>query len=348
MNSKFPIVQVIAVLLLLVSGCSPEISSNYPLETNNRIKEDINFEEEIAACEQIIFTYAIYDQNPLSGKIFDENIVSICPDGTDKRRLTADSNSTTPSWSPDGSKIAFFSKRSGMGQLHLMDQDGENIRQITFGSEAGGHWFWLPDGNRIAVLKTSDTGENSWQAVDVTTKVIVPLAGWSDESFYQSPVLSHDGTRLAYLALPELVGQIAGDGSPSLNQIRIQNTDGSNDFALTDDNWVNLMIAWSPDDSQIAFIAFTSDWDGADDDFAIFVVNVDGSNLHRVVDGSDLPRIIEWKYSHWPYFTWSPDGESFAIVAHGAFYILDLISGEANVLFSIEEPNYITGLSWQP
>lgn len=326
MRSNSLDIRIFVLFVLLITGCLPATTP------------EIETEKETADCKQIVFSYSIHGYNG-----FEENIVSICPDGTEKRRLTVDTyGNFGPSWSSDGSVIAFLSRRSGTWQLHVMDQDGGNIRQITFRLDIG-DWFWLPDGNRIAVMTTSGDGEKSWQEVNVVTKNIIPLADRSYDFLIAPAVFSHDGTRLAYLALPEQAEGI--DSLPYSTQVHIRNIDGSNDFVLTTDDWYIYRPVWSPDDSQIAFL---SQWDRPSDQFAIYMVNVDGSNLHRIIDSSDLQRVIELEFSQPFSFTWSPDGGSFAIYAHGSFYILDLKSAEISVLFSVDEPNYISGLSWQP
>lgn len=53
-------------------------------------------------------------------------------DANDVVRLTDDvSYNTDPAWSPDGSRIAFASKRDGEFQIHVMNSDGTDVRQLT-------------------------------------------------------------------------------------------------------------------------------------------------------------------------------------------------------------------------
>lgn len=52
--------------------------------------------------------------------------------GGEAIRLTANPASETRSaWSPDGSEIAFESTRSGYQNIHVMNADGSNVRQVT-------------------------------------------------------------------------------------------------------------------------------------------------------------------------------------------------------------------------
>jgi Tol biopolymer transport system component len=57
----------------------------------------------------------------------------------------------SPSWSPDGSKIAFHSTRDGNDfAIWVMNADGTNLVQIT-GSEPPCELpHWTPDGQRLA------------------------------------------------------------------------------------------------------------------------------------------------------------------------------------------------------
>ena len=57
-----------------------------------------------------------------------------------------------PSWSPDGSQIAFISDKSGEEELYLVPQDGSKpAEQITNGGTAMRYQpEWAPDGKRIA------------------------------------------------------------------------------------------------------------------------------------------------------------------------------------------------------
>jgi dipeptidyl aminopeptidase/acylaminoacyl peptidase len=68
-------------------------------------------------------------------------------DGTGERRLTDDSaNDVEPSWSPDGTRIAFASNRHWptSHELFVMDADGGCVTQLTIGSFSVRHPAWRP------------------------------------------------------------------------------------------------------------------------------------------------------------------------------------------------------------
>jgi TolB protein len=56
-----------------------------------------------------------------------------------------------PSWSPDGTRIAFTSDRDGAYNLYAMDADGGTVRQLTFVPAPQVVYFpgWSGDGKRI-------------------------------------------------------------------------------------------------------------------------------------------------------------------------------------------------------
>ena len=53
-------------------------------------------------------------------------------DGGNQQRLTENrTNDEDPSWSPDGKHIVFMSNRAGNMEIYVMDTDGENQRNLT-------------------------------------------------------------------------------------------------------------------------------------------------------------------------------------------------------------------------
>ena len=53
-------------------------------------------------------------------------------DGTDIKDVTKnEAIDMSPSWSPDGKRIAFTSDRDGNMEIYIMDRDGQNVRRIT-------------------------------------------------------------------------------------------------------------------------------------------------------------------------------------------------------------------------
>ena len=77
-------------------------------------------------------------------------IVAMDADGKDKR-LLKNRGGIHPSWSPDGNRIAFISGNiGGDTQVHVMDADGRNPRQLTRNTEHKQMPSWSLDGRHIA------------------------------------------------------------------------------------------------------------------------------------------------------------------------------------------------------
>jgi TolB protein len=68
------------------------------------------------------------------------NVYTMKTDGTSVAQLTHDTGGTindgADSWSPDGTRIAFTSNRTGTYQIYTMNADGTDMKQLTKGADA--------------------------------------------------------------------------------------------------------------------------------------------------------------------------------------------------------------------
>jgi serine/threonine protein kinase len=81
-------------------------------------------------------------------------------DGTEMRQLTSDAyRDRSPSWSPDGKEIAFYSNRGGQIQIWTIRPDGSGLRQVTNVPSRAGPWSpkWFPDQSHIVFYNSTGT-----------------------------------------------------------------------------------------------------------------------------------------------------------------------------------------------
>ena len=224
-----------------------------------------------------------------------------------------------PSWSPDGSQIAFDSFRAtNQPTIHVMNADGSGITQIssTPCCDRDFQPAWSPDGERIAFVSTRDgDGEYEIYVMNDEGELVGPPAtrltndpappsgqGISDSQ----PTWSPDSSRIAFMtngrgADPDSCDLFVMDAADADadgvgdNLTRITFDDGFN-CSHTDD----MNPSWSPDGS---LIAFDSPRNG---DFEVWVVDADNP--------TDIRNVTENPgYDGQP--TWSADGTEIFFVS---------------------------------
>jgi len=208
-------------------------------------------------------------------------------DGSDRVRLVVGQSAflSAPTWSPDGSRIAFASDQSDNADIWVMDTDGGNLVNIT-NHEAKDHSpAWSPDGDWIAFASVRDSLYWELYLMRPDGTDVQRLTWWEDASDL-SPTWSPDATRLAFAS--------KRDGNW---EIYTMDREGDNLVRLTDDPADDTNPAWSPDGSRIAF---ASTRDGYAE---IYITTVLGG---EAVNISNAPYSTE----HGP--TWSPDGGRLA------------------------------------
>lgn len=238
MHRCFKLIRVVAVVLLLTScvGESPAITLELPTVTP------------IAAPSTAPLPTPTFLPNPtttslppLSGSgggviAFTSNrtgnydLFVMNADGSDQRPLTTtEAQDGWISWSPDGSRIAFQSDRSGALNIHVMDvangllADEAAVGRLTNSPPGRGSWepAWSPDGMWIAYSSEQAAGSDIFLArPDGTTRQRLS----ENRALDGTPAWSPDSAQLAFFS--------DRDGSWDLYTM---NTDGSQVRRLTSD-----------------------------------------------------------------------------------------------------------------
>jgi Tol biopolymer transport system component len=174
-------------------------------------------------------------------------------DGSNALNITNDplSDDSGPTYSPDGTKLAFGSYRVGSPnpvRIYIMNADGSGVRHASVASRSFHGSTWSPDSSKLAFSR-------EWYDNGIETDIWVMNADGSgqtnitaDLGFYEEvwPTWSPDGSKIAFTGLPTDEGDY-GD-------IYVMNADGSNITSLTDDrDFPDSYPQWSPDGTKIIF-----------------------------------------------------------------------------------------------
>lgn len=142
-----------------------------------------------------------------------------------------------PAVSPDGSKIAFSSDRSGKPMIFTMNMDGSGVKQLTFAGFYNSTPSWSPDGTKITfagVDKGKDSGDGRTGAFDIfvinadgtglkrLTSAKKPSGKWANN---QEPTFAPDGQRVMFVS-----------DRTTNSQLYMVDIDGNNERRITFDN----------------------------------------------------------------------------------------------------------------
>ncbi|NNE09376.1 MAG: hypothetical protein HKN20_12515, partial [Gemmatimonadetes bacterium] len=150
-----------------------------------------------------------------------------------------------PSFSPDGSQIAYAISYSGEADgIYVMGATGESRRKII---DRGGNPTWSPDGTQLAVATFSIDNPGGRPAtsevwiVDISNGEFVRRIHDGDAV---QPDWSPDGSWIAFWGLP------AGTGNRTLYTVPAA---GGEATALNDDAHINWCPRWSADSRHLYF-----------------------------------------------------------------------------------------------
>lgn len=164
--------------------------------------------------------------------------------GSDRVRVTTNGWSrepvvdSVPTWSSDGTRIAFDRAENGRDDLYVVSVDGTGLRRLTNGvydEDAA----WSLDGNQIAFDGIDRAGNNQIFVVNDRRQLTA-----SSSPYSEAPSWSPGGQRIAYARLRLPFGAY---------HLWVMKADGTANRQLTSGPWNQESPAWSPDGEWIAY-----------------------------------------------------------------------------------------------
>ena len=164
-------------------------------------------------------------------------------------QVTADGTSSVrPSWSPDGTRIAFQTSENNAYHVYTMAADGSDRQPVTQAGNDDRHPTWSPDGKQLAV----DTGtelKREIALIDLASgkrTVVTNLGG-----FASFPSWSPDGSRLSFFNYQN--GQldlwtVNTDGTRALQMTQVLASENKSQCTFA-----CHMASWSPDGTRLAY-----------------------------------------------------------------------------------------------
>ncbi len=284
--------------------------------------------------------------------LFQFDIFTLHPDGSDRQQLTTDGISQRPRWSFDGEQIAYISGLDRAESLMVMNADGSEKKKLLSRQYQIHDFWWSPDSTAVLVSveteRSQDPMENWVVSVKGRSKTQRRMHKWAKGWYHWSQ--KRDGSWTVKEPRDRLLQSLPPDvtwpvWSPDQKYMAFV-TDGVLALAEVDSvsitgNWYlqrteppcRQIEKWSPDGTQLLFYA------GRD----ICLATVEDGKFTQVVDLSMRSGSSA---------TWSPDGTQIAFVSsdqHGRrsqeIFVMDATTGQ---LEQITQTRYIhQDLHWR-
>ena len=246
-------------------------------------------------------------------------IYTMNADGSAVTRVDIGRTIESPAWSPDGTKLAFGSKRDGFDDIFVLEIASGSLTRLTTGPDTDFEPTWSPDASKIAFVSDRD-GNNEIYVMNADGSDQRRLTNnpESDDDPQWSPKVGDD--RIAFDSsrdghFLEVYVMDAADGgnvSPivppgSISDGASWSPDGSKiafrsqgdiytvDLAtgdrqqLTDNPAQDFEPAWSPNGNRVAFVSFR------DGNAEVYVMDADGANQTRLTNNGAIDFEPDWQ-----------------------------------------------------
>ena len=203
-------------------------------------------------------------------------IFTVDIDGQNLEQITDNSYwDLYPAWSPDGTRIAFLSKRDNDLDIYMMNADGSNPHMFYDSGSHDADIDWAGDtivftsDNKIWSIKDDGTG---------LTQVTNPAdAGqWGQANLPigdYDPRLRPDGLKIVFERLEDAESTHGGYNFFTVN------SDGTQEVRLTNTNYSQGLASWSHSGDKLVYVVSAMNNEGKYD---MYMIEADGSDNHSV------------------------------------------------------------------
>jgi len=213
-----------------------------------------------------------------------------------KLALPYEGRNVFPAWSPDGSTLAYISRRepSAQGILCLYSADSGKVREMSFlpmSTQAS----WSQDGRFLVVM---DMDANNISRIDIETASIQTLVEGADA---YSPAISPDMNFLFYVK----VDFFKVDGKDNSFRIIKKNLKTGSELEIYRTSWIISDLELSPDGSNLALLLSEKPYGpgpSGESKNSLGVISSSGGNvdtIHEFIQPAGTGLIS---------IGWSPDG----------------------------------------
>ncbi|HEY7659710.1 MAG TPA: hypothetical protein VIC58_03845 [Actinomycetota bacterium] len=194
-----------------------------------------------------------------------DQIMLLEDDGTERRLTSVRGGATDPTWSPDGTQIAFAARWGNRADtdIFVMDVDGGHPRRLAGTARNDRHPDWSPEGSRIVFHSRYQAWHGILPRGEIwvvsvrdggLTHLDLSTPFWGGYWNGADPAWSPDGRWIAYT---RLAGSTINGMSPYA-PLWLMRADGTGQRSVHrwSKRWGDCEVeaSWSPDGSSIAYV----------------------------------------------------------------------------------------------
>ena len=211
-------------------------------------------------------------------------------DGTDKRVLVGGGDDVDARWSPDGQRILFLSRddclddscASRQLDVHVVDADGTDERNLTNSPRDEMSPTWSPDGSRIAFVRAIEGDDAEIFVMRADGSEVTQITETTGAAAL--PAWSPDGSAIAFTEIT--------DPGNFETRLGVADLATGEERALTTEEVGGVEPTWAPDGSYIAFSGHRSL--GPSASYEIHTIRPDGTELRRLTRTRGDEFQLDW------------------------------------------------------